>query len=573
MPNRLFRSSLFLLLWLVVFVPSCNVFTGSSGKPSAVIMTPPSGSLVREGDEIAVQSTSIDPYGIVRVELLIDGTVVRNDPAPSPQNNFTVIQTWKATKGAHVIAVRAFNSYGNASDLSAISIVVSSTTAQLPPPSSASSSSTLASTSSAVSSIPSSSPSSNPNCFYSSTFVSDVTVPDGTNLAGGQAFNKIWRMRNNGTCAWDSSFQLAFYGGEAMTTNTAVNISATPVNATADILVPMVAPNTIGTHSGTWRIRNAGGTFIGQAISVKINVVGVAPSSSSSSSSSSSATSSTSSSICSGAPTIASFTASPTSISLGTTSTLSWGVVTNADGVEIDNGIGGVATPGTTTLSPTASITYTLTARCGATTTTRQAVVNVAGNFSGHWFHNFGEMDITQNGLSVTGTFRDNIDGNNGTIAGAINGRVLSGTFQKASSGPVQLALSADGSTFDGTWNTSNKWCGAKPGKPFAAGCSYSGAWSIAVDQTPTCSTMNLSRIDNTVTGTYCDGSVAGTISYGTDNTTMTGSFTRSTTGNLVFYLLGYGGLQFQGHLDTVALAHAWCGWRATSTAPTTCQR
>ena len=575
MSNQPLRSSLLGLLVLVLAISGCNVFTGSSGKPSIVIMSPPSGSSYREGDEVAVQSTSVDSFGIVRVELLIDGTVVRNDPSPSPQSNFTVIQTWKATAGAHVIGVRAFNANGSSSDLSAISIIVSPTTAQLPPPSTSSSLppvSSSASSSSSVTSIPSSSSSASTSCFFSSSFVSDVTVPDNTNFVSGQGFNKIWRMKNNGTCAWDSTFQLVFIGGEAMTSYTAVNIAATPINGTVDILVPMTAPGSLGSHSGTWRIRTGTGTLFGQAITVKINVVGSASSSSSSfSTSASSSSSSATSSACSGSPTIASFSASPNSITLGSTSTLSWGAVTNADGVEIDNGVGGVGTPGTVIIAPTNPVTYTITAKCGPITTTRQTVINVVGNFSGHWFHNFGEMDITQNGSSITGTFRDNIDGTNGTIAGTVIGRVLSGTFQKNNSGPVQLALSTDGSTFDGTWNGSNKWCGAKPGKPFASGCSFSGAWTMAVDQTPACTTLNLTRIDNTVTGTYCDGAVAGTITFTNDSTILNGSFTRSSAGNLVFYLLGYNGLQFQGHWDSVA--HAWCGWRSTSAAPSPCGR
>ncbi len=60
-------------------------------------------------------------------------------------------------------------------------------------------------------------------------------------------------------------------------------------------------------------------------------------------------------------PTIDSFTANPTSILLGGTSTLSWSVQ-NATTVTIDNGIGTVAATGTHDVSPTEATTYTLTA-------------------------------------------------------------------------------------------------------------------------------------------------------------------------------------------------------------------
>ena len=61
-------------------------------------------------------------------------------------------------------------------------------------------------------------------------------------------------------------------------------------------------------------------------------------------------------------PTIVNFTANPTTIQSGGSSTLSWSV-NNATTVTIDQGIGTVsATTGTKSVSPTATTTYTLTA-------------------------------------------------------------------------------------------------------------------------------------------------------------------------------------------------------------------
>ena len=80
---------------------------------------------------------------------------------------------------------------------------------------------------------------------------------------------------------------------------------------------------------------------------------------------------------CVGAPNISTFSASPASIIAGQSTTLSWGAVTNADSVEIDHGIGGVGTPGSTTVSPGSTTIYTLTARCGSNAATRQTTVTV----------------------------------------------------------------------------------------------------------------------------------------------------------------------------------------------------
>ncbi len=72
--------------------------------------------------------------------------------------------------------------------------------------------------------------------------------------------------------------------------------------------------------------------------------------------------------VCAGAPVIASFSANPSSITSGQSTTLSWGAVTNATSAWIDPGIGGVGTPGSTRVNPAGTTTYTLTATgCGGT--------------------------------------------------------------------------------------------------------------------------------------------------------------------------------------------------------------
>jgi len=57
--------------------------------------------------------------------------------------------------------------------------------------------------------------------------------------------------------------------------------------------------------------------------------------------------------------------------------TLSWGQVTNADSLDIDNGIGDQASPGTFTITPGSTTTYTLTAHCGGNSKTAQVKVTV----------------------------------------------------------------------------------------------------------------------------------------------------------------------------------------------------
>ena len=90
-------------------------------------------------------------------------------------------------------------------------------------------------------------------------------------------------------------------------------------------------------------------------------------------------------------PTIASFTASPSTISAGQTTKLSWSV-TGAVSISINNGVGTVG--GTSAnVTPTATTTYTLTATNGAGSSTANAVVTVTA--AAPFQHPAGWVDMT----------------------------------------------------------------------------------------------------------------------------------------------------------------------------------
>lgn len=210
-----------------------------------------------------------------------------------------------------------------------------------------------------------------PPCANNSTFVADVTVPDGTVLAANQSFNKIWRLSNPpGGCTWSSGYQFVFVSGSAMTSSGAVAVPNTPAGGTADILVPMTAPSAPGNYSGSWRLKSASGALFGVTVSVKITVPGApadnpnppnppAPAG------------------CTGSPNAFSLTALATTITAGNSTTLQWDAVNNADSFEIDHGIGGQPAPGSISVSPSSTTTYTATAHCGGNTRTAQVTITV----------------------------------------------------------------------------------------------------------------------------------------------------------------------------------------------------
>lgn len=340
------------LTW-IISATACNVVSTSTTKPTIIITSPPSNSQFREGDTVQVQSTAADPAGIVRVELSVDGNIVRTDPAPQPQPSFTVLQNWTAVPGTHTIMVRTINTANVASEPAAIVITVSAGTATPPATLTPVATATATATAQVSPTLPPTGV-----CTNNSTFIADVTVPDGTVMAPGQMFQKTWRIRNSGTCNWGATEQLVFTRGEAMTTARAIAIPATPPGGVVDVTVTLTAPTASGNHVSEWRLRS-GSTFFGTNLVAVINVAGPTANN------------------CPFTPVIQSFTASPTTITAGQSATLSWGAVIGAESAEIDNGIGGVATPGSTSVSPTATTTYTMIATCGSKVRTAQVTVTV----------------------------------------------------------------------------------------------------------------------------------------------------------------------------------------------------
>ena len=573
--------SIALLLALTLF--ACQALGGGGSKPTVVINSPPSGSTFPSGADVQVQSTATDSAGVTRIELQVDGVSVHTDSSPvaTGQSQFSVVQTWKATgPGYHNIIVRAYSNSGAFTD-SGLTVTVTQNAAAaqtvtipiatvvlpptsgpgptfVPPPATLPANTPASAPTATTASAPAA-------CTPNSQFIADDTIPDGTNVAPGSTFTKAWRVLNSGTCAWDGSYSITFVGGAALATG-AVPIPATPPGATVDISLAMTAPTTPGTYNGTWRLRAPTGVVFGTNLTTIIVVPNPA-------SPPPPAATSTNTPLPS-APHIAFFTCTPCTITAGSSATLNYGPVTHASSATIDPGIGGISTPGHKTVSPTTTTTYTLTASGSGGTSKATVTITVVANFAGHWDHDFGYMDLTQSGASVTGTFHNSAETGDGTIAGTVAGNTLTGTWQRSVSGTLQFTMGSGGNTFTGNWNGSYQWCGAKTGISFPSGCAFDGSWNSKYDPgTGTQCAITLSQVGSSVTGTYCNGTISGgAITYAGGYVKLTGTwhFSNVNSGPFIFYLPTYTSQQFQGNYNSTL---DWCGWRDGSSMPSPCEK
>jgi hypothetical protein len=110
-----------------------------------------------------------------------------------------------------------------------------------------------------------------------SAFEEDVTIPDGSVLAGGADFQKIWKIRNTGSCTWDEGYALVYIGGSDPNLDP-YNFEFKSSNdfvaggEAINIALNLTAPCAVGKYEGHWRMRNDQGFYFGTILSVYVEV-------------------------------------------------------------------------------------------------------------------------------------------------------------------------------------------------------------------------------------------------------------------------------------------------------------
>jgi hypothetical protein len=111
------------------------------------------------------------------------------------------------------------------------------------------------------------------------SFISDVTVPDGTRMESEQIFLKIWRLKNSGECQWPEDLFLVFAGGVPLGGTMEIPVKFYPEGApltdsmgerawaelilvdvhpgeTIDLPIMFQAPGITGDYFGLWALRS-----------------------------------------------------------------------------------------------------------------------------------------------------------------------------------------------------------------------------------------------------------------------------------------------------------------------------
>ena len=114
-------------------------------------------------------------------------------------------------------------------------------------------------------STPTSIPSSNAGaCSDRVQFVKDMTIPDNTRVDPGKSFEKVWRLKNIGTCTWTTSYAVTFINGDRLSASESLSLKEDVLpGEIVDIKITMKAPSSNGTYQGNWKIKDESGSLFG----------------------------------------------------------------------------------------------------------------------------------------------------------------------------------------------------------------------------------------------------------------------------------------------------------------------
>ncbi|KAJ2710707.1 hypothetical protein H4R19_003617, partial [Coemansia spiralis] len=115
---------------------------------------------------------------------------------------------------------------------------------------------------------------------YEAIFVEDVTIPDGTAVAPGEVFTKIWSVANMGADQWPAGTMLVHISGKPAIPG---NQKTTPIVVgkryeQVGIAVDMVAPCTPGRYVSQWRLMTPDGHYFGAGLWCTVTVEARSPS-------------------------------------------------------------------------------------------------------------------------------------------------------------------------------------------------------------------------------------------------------------------------------------------------------
>jgi len=110
------------------------------------------------------------------------------------------------------------------------------------------------------------------DCINNLSFVSDLTVPDGTYFTYGASIDKQWVVENSGTCNWNSSYRLRYVGGAQLGAPDEIALYPAKSGTQATIQITFIAPFSDGEYASAWQAFDRNGLAFGDVFYLRIVV-------------------------------------------------------------------------------------------------------------------------------------------------------------------------------------------------------------------------------------------------------------------------------------------------------------
>jgi len=225
----------------------------TSVQVQVTIASPADGGQVALGHEIAIESMLRAPTGldrVDRVELQVDGQTIASQPVRSKlqpgQTSLPFSLAWVPTATrTYVVTIAAFSVQGDLLGTATINLNVAESADEAVP---------------------------EPACTPDAVFVADVTIPPGTSFRPGAQMDKVWQVRNSGTCAWGVGYTLARVLDSELLAPEGVSVPPTIAGNTADLAVSLQAPDNAGVYTETWQLHSPDGSPFGPLLGLRVEI-------------------------------------------------------------------------------------------------------------------------------------------------------------------------------------------------------------------------------------------------------------------------------------------------------------
>jgi pSer/pThr/pTyr-binding forkhead associated (FHA) protein len=107
-------------------------------------------------------------------------------------------------------------------------------------------------------------------CTPNAELVKHISIADGTVIEPGGRIDKVWKVKNTGSCTWGEGYFLVFYSGDQMQAPNYQALPETAPDKTTNIGVTMVAPFSPGTYTAAFRLKSPTGDYFGPELSAII---------------------------------------------------------------------------------------------------------------------------------------------------------------------------------------------------------------------------------------------------------------------------------------------------------------